>query len=63
GIPHQDSPVSSHITVSFGIATVKPLPGQDNQVLLKLADEALYQAKDKGRNQYAYLTKKKKEIK
>jgi len=49
-IAHDDSPVAPRITVSLGIAHV----GNETQIeaaaLLKLADQALYQAKNQGRN-------------
>jgi diguanylate cyclase (GGDEF)-like protein len=49
-IPHEYSKVSKYITGSMGVATVIP----DNETtpanLIKLADDALYQAKQEGRN-------------
>ncbi|SIT07694.1 GGDEF domain-containing protein [Neptunomonas antarctica] len=38
------------LTCSIGIATGYAKPGQNREMLLKSADDALYQAKDKGRN-------------
>jgi diguanylate cyclase (GGDEF)-like protein len=49
-IPHAGSHVSSHVTLSLGVATHTPLPGLRPGVLVRAADEALYQAKDEGRN-------------
>lgn len=49
-IPHSGNPPYGVVTLSGGIATVSPghdLPAED---LLKEADTALYQAKDRGRN-------------
>lgn len=43
------------ITASMGIS-VFPKDGQNIQTLLKLADTALYQAKEKGRNQFHYYS-------
>jgi diguanylate cyclase (GGDEF)-like protein/PAS domain S-box-containing protein len=43
-----------HITVSVGIS-VFPDDGQDAQALLKNADTAMYQAKEKGRNHYQFF--------
>ncbi len=50
-IPHEKSKVNEHVTLSLGVATA--IPGKHNSVegLLALADEALYDAKEKGRNQ------------
>jgi diguanylate cyclase (GGDEF)-like protein len=49
-LPHGYSPVSDLVTVSIGLASL--VPGDDNSVeqLLKMADQALYQAKQQGRN-------------
>lgn len=44
-----------HISVSIGISLF-PKNGQDYEALYKNADTALYQAKDKGRNQYQFFT-------
>lgn len=49
-IPHADSP-TGRLTVSIGIATVVPVVGRSPAGLLQLADQALYGAKDAGRNQ------------
>jgi len=51
-IPHQSSPLG-RVTVSIGIAALVPAIGQQPEVLLALADQALYQAKAQGRNQVA----------
>lgn len=50
-IPHQDSSISSRVTISIGVATL--IPGKDVAIesLLSMADKALYAAKEKGRNQ------------
>jgi len=49
GIKHEGSTVSANVTVSLGLATYT---GQcdTHEELLKLADDALYRAKEKGRN-------------
>jgi diguanylate cyclase (GGDEF)-like protein/PAS domain S-box-containing protein len=50
-IPHRTSLVSHYVTISIGVATVIPpnntLP---ETILLKAADQALYQAKQQGRD-------------
>ncbi|MBW4459004.1 MAG: diguanylate cyclase [Nodosilinea sp. WJT8-NPBG4] len=51
-LPHGASPSGDTITLSFGIATVTPTPDSPAEAILELADQALYVAKDAGRNQY-----------
>jgi diguanylate cyclase (GGDEF)-like protein/PAS domain S-box-containing protein len=48
-IPHEDSS-QSVVTVSIGCATQIPQPRSLSTLLVKIADEALYQAKSAGRN-------------
>lgn len=50
-IPHKYSVTSACITISLGIACLKPQEGQLFEQLISQADSALYQAKDEGRNQ------------
>lgn len=51
---HEDSP-HDYVTVSCGVSSVQP--GDDLSIdrLVKTADKALYQAKERGRNGVAYL--------
>ena len=49
-IPHQDSDVSDIVTVSMGIASDIPKLDRSPYVLINQADQALYYAKQQGRN-------------
>jgi len=53
-IPHEDS-ATGLLTVSIGVATAVPVEGRSAAGLLQLADQALYGAKDAGRNQVLSL--------
>ncbi len=49
-IPHQESSTSEYITISVGVTSVQPDQNMDLTDLIATADKALYQAKEKGRN-------------
>lgn len=49
-IPHAASSVSKKVSVSIGIATLEPVQGGDALALLLQAENALCQAKNRGRN-------------
>lgn len=49
-IPHEASTISEFLTISVGAATSKDNDPESYLNLLKRADEAVYQAKDHGRN-------------
>jgi diguanylate cyclase (GGDEF)-like protein len=49
-IPHDASRVASRLTVSIGAAFVLPTADRTVEGLIQLADEALYSAKEEGRN-------------
>ena len=52
-IPHKSSPVNEVVTVSVGVVASNPMDDNSFDNLLKRADEALYQAKESGRNRIA----------
>ncbi|MGH8288606.1 MAG: diguanylate cyclase [Steroidobacteraceae bacterium] len=49
GIQHDDSPAGV-VTASIGVSIVSPRPGRSPEDAVRLADEALYEAKRAGRN-------------
>ncbi len=49
-IPHEASQVAARLTVSIGAAFVLPSASRSCEGLIQLADEALYSAKEQGRN-------------
>jgi diguanylate cyclase (GGDEF)-like protein len=50
-IPHPRTVTGcGHVTVSVGVASIIPADKQGPEVLLRAADQALYRAKDSGRN-------------
>lgn len=50
GIPHAASAAAPVVTVSVGIASAIPEPSADADALVGAADQALYRAKEEGRN-------------
>lgn len=50
-IPHKGSDCAATISVSIGAALVFPREGGSDEQLVRRADDALYEAKDRGRNQ------------
>lgn len=50
GLAHAAAPGRAVVTVSAGVATARPGPDSDPRLLIHAADEALYRAKDLGRN-------------
>jgi two-component system chemotaxis family response regulator WspR len=49
-LPNPDSTVSPFVTISVGVITVVPTADSTPEASLRLVDEALYRAKDAGRN-------------
>ena len=58
-IVHDYSKINPFITASIGISTIIPSKRMDSSQLLAEADEALYQAKESGRNMYKFTRKTK----
>ena len=54
-IPHEASRVASRLTVSIGAAFILPSTNRTPEGLIQLADEALYSAKEQGRNQVVVM--------
>jgi diguanylate cyclase (GGDEF)-like protein len=54
-IPHEASRVASRLTVSIGAAFILPSGNRTYDGLVQLADEALYSAKEQGRNRVVVM--------
>ena len=50
GIENSESPLGGCLTISIGVATCYPGPGNTIETLLEAADQSLYAAKQAGRN-------------
>ncbi len=61
-IPHGTSPTSDRVTLSLGISTMVPQVGLSLETLIATADNALYQAKQEGRNRYCVYGASKLEL-
>lgn len=49
-IPHPHSPVSDHVTISVGVSSLIPHKNCSPKTLIRMVDNALYQAKELGRD-------------
>lgn len=56
GMPHLNSDVAPHVTVSIGVAAMVPVHDKSSTLLIEQADVALYQAKQNGRNRICSFT-------
>ena len=56
GLPHAKATVAGVVTISIGVASCVPQPGQNSASLVQAADAALYQAKNQGRNKVVLAT-------
>lgn len=55
-LPHDQSPIAHHVTISVGAATCTPGPHNTPESLIEAADRALYQAKRDGRDRVVTVT-------
>ncbi len=55
-IPHALSPIADHVTISIGVACRTHSDPKSTSYVLRRADQALYQAKQTGRNQVRFIT-------
>jgi two-component system chemotaxis family response regulator WspR len=49
-IPHAKSKVSDFVSISVGVSSLVPLQATEPEILIAAADQALYKAKEDGRN-------------
>ncbi|MBE9029279.1 diguanylate cyclase [filamentous cyanobacterium LEGE 11480] len=54
-LTHQASPISAYVSMSVGVATVFPTLDGDVTALIMAADQALYQAKQQGRDRVCFM--------
>jgi len=61
-LPHPNSPVSHYVTVSVGVSSLIPRDDCSPKMLVRLADQALYQAKQMGRDRVALSNQLSEEV-
>ncbi len=54
-IPHERSMTQPQVTVSIGVAAMRPERDSSHDLIVRIADRALYLAKEQGRNRHAVL--------
>jgi diguanylate cyclase (GGDEF)-like protein len=55
GLPHGRSPLGK-VTVSIGVSVIIPDETQQPEILIHMADKALYLAKNQGRNRVVQVS-------
>jgi diguanylate cyclase (GGDEF)-like protein len=50
GIPHEQSEISTLLTMSLGVGTIIPASGDEPKTFIEAVDRLLYKAKQNGRD-------------
>jgi PleD family two-component response regulator len=54
-LQHRDSPIGNYVSLSVGVASLFPTVDGEPKDLLQAADQALYQAKQQGRDRVCFM--------